>query len=588
MMHGWTGHIGLIDLTRQQIRTLSLSPETYAGHIGGRGLGGLFVRSAASLAWDHEDMPVCLFTGPLTATIAPTSGRCHMMSISPLTGLVGDSSMGGKMGVQLKRAGWDGLVITGKSDTPVGIHIQDDRITLAPAGHLWGMPTDSLHTALAPGKASLACIGPAGENGVRFAAVITDRFHAAGRTGLGLNLGAKKVKYIQVSGTGSTRVKYPEPLKQARADIVRLTAASPALMGRFGLSRLGTGALYDLMDNRCMMPTHNFTATRFAPARGLNAHAYATRYHPRQHGCKGCHILCKKIATQSDPGAPMPEFEAMSHFTALVGIQDIRVVTAANQLCNRLGMDTISAASTLACFKEITGRTVPPESLIALLKDMAMDRGDGRDLKHGAARYAASMGHPSAAMTVKGLELPAYDPRGAYGMALGYAMSTRGGCHLRAYPISHEILRKPVATDRFSFSGKARIIKIAEDLNAAVDSLIACKFTFFAAGLEEYANAFSAITGTRMTARDLQAVGEKIVYNERIINGLNGMDARQDTLPDRFFDYPGTGCDRFFVPPIDRAAFQSAKTAYYAVRDLTEDGLPRQEKAVQLGIDRHG
>jgi aldehyde:ferredoxin oxidoreductase len=323
-MDGWTGNIARIDLTRSQTRTLSLSPETYAAHIGGRGLGGLFTRPAATLAWDHEDMPVCLFTGPLTATIAPTSGRCHMMSRSPLTGLLGDASMGGKMGVQLKRAGWDGLVITGKSETPVGIHIQDDRITLEPAGHLWGMPTDVLYDTLTPGKASLACIGPAGENGVRFAAVITDRFHAAGRTGLGLNLGAKKIKYIRVSGTGRTRVRYPDQLKQARQDIVRLTEASPVLMGRFGLSRLGTGALYDLMDNRCMMPTHNFTATRFAAASRLNAHAYALKYHPRQHGCKGCHIRCKKIATRSAPGVAIPEFEAMSHFTALVGLKTSR------------------------------------------------------------------------------------------------------------------------------------------------------------------------------------------------------------------------------------------------------------------------
>ena len=587
-MYGWTRKIALIDLTRQQIRTLSLSPDTCAGHIGGRGLGGLFVRPAATRAWDHEDMPVCLFTGPLTATIAPTSGRSHMMSVSPLTGLVGDASMGGKMGVQLKRAGWDGLVITGKSDTPVGIDIQDTQITLTRADHLWGMPTDTLHAALAPGKASLACIGPAGENGVRFAAVITDQHHAAGRTGLGASLGVKKIKYIRVAGTGRIRVKYPEKLKQARQDIVRLTAASPALMGQFGLSRLGTGALYDLMDNRCMMPTRNFTATRFSSAPRLNAHAYATAYQPRQHGCRGCHILCKKIATRSDPGVSLPEFEAMSHFTALIGLDDIHAVTAANQACNRLGMDTISAASALACFQEITGRKITSHTLIPFLEDIAFDRGQGRDLKYGAVQYARSMGNPAAAMAVKGLELPAYDPRGAYGMALGYAMSTRGGCHLRAYPISHEILRKPVATDRFSFSGKARIIKIAEDLNAVVDSLIACKFTFFAAGLEEYANALHAVTGNPVTAHDLLAVGEKIVYNERIINALNGFDARHDTLPDRFFDHPGTGCAQFSVPPIDRAAFESAKAAYYAVRGLTPDGLPTKEKAAQLGIDFHG
>ncbi|MCF8092501.1 MAG: aldehyde ferredoxin oxidoreductase [Desulfotignum sp.] len=587
-MYGWTGKIAWIDLTRQKTNTLSLSPDTYARFLGGKGMGGFFLRPCAELAWDHPDMPVCLFTGPLTATIAPTSGRSHMVSLSPLTGLVADASMGGKIGVQLKRAGWDGLVITGKSKCPVGIEIQDSRITLMPAAHLWGLPTNMVHDALSPGRAGLACIGPAGENGVRFAAVIVDRYHAAGRTGLGLNLGTKKIKYIRVSGTGSTRVKDPDRLKQARADIFRLTAASPALMGRFGFSCMGTGAMYDLMDNRCMMPTDNFAATRFAFAGQLNAHAYAKTYAPKKHGCKGCHILCKKIAGQPSSGPAMPEFETMSHFTALVGCRDKELVMRANQLCNNLGMDTISAASVLACFREITGTNFTPRSLLNMLEEIALDRGDGKALKNGAAAWAQSMGTPGAAMAVKGLDLPAYDPRGAYGMALGFAMSTRGGCHLRAYPIAHEILRKPVATDRFSFSGKARIIKIAEDLNAVVDSLTACKFTFFAAGLEEYARAISAVTGKDFTAQDLLATGEKIVYNERIINSLNKFDARHDDLPERFFKQPGTGCDQFSVPPIDRTAFLAARQAYYAVRELTQTGLPVREKAEKLGLEWHG
>jgi aldehyde:ferredoxin oxidoreductase len=587
-MHGWTGNIARIDLTRHTIEPLSLDADTYAARLGGKGLGGVFLRPFASLAWDHADMPVCLFTGPLTATIAPTSGRSHLVSRSPLTGLLGDASLGGKMGVQLKRAGWDGLVITGKSQEPVGIDIQDRQIVLTPAAHLWGLTTRAVHDTLCPGKSSLACIGPAGENGVRFAAVIADHAHAAGRCGLGACLGSKHLKYIRVSGTGRTNVKDPDRLKRARDDIFRLTAASPALMGQFGFARLGTGAMYDLMDTRCMMPTDNFTATRFAPAARLNAHAYARAYAPKHHGCKGCHIRCKKIATRSRAGAPIPEFETMSHFTALLGIDDIRLVTAANQQCNDLGMDTISAASALACHREITGKNVTFQTLPALLEDMAHDRGDGRLLKNGAAAYACAMGNPGAAMAVKGLELPAYDPRGAYGMALGFAVSTRGGCHLRAYPIAHEILRKPVATDRFSFSGKARIIKIAEDLNAVVDSLIACKFTFFAAGLEEYARAAGAVTGLDFTAQDLLTIGERIDYNERIINSLNGFDFRHDDLPARFFDFPGTGCDQFSVPPIDRAAFLAARQNYYAVRGLTPEGRPVREKAENLGLEWHG
>jgi aldehyde:ferredoxin oxidoreductase len=169
-------------------------------------------------------------------------------------------------------------------------------------------------------------------------------------------------------------------------------------------------------------------------------------------------------------------------------------------------------------------------------------------------------------------------------MALAYAVSTRGGCHLRAYPISHEILRKPVATDRFTFQGKARIIKIAEDLNAAVDSLTACKFVFLSAGLEEYAAAFQAVTGLSCTGQDLLECGERTVYRERIINARNGLTAEDDDLPHRFFQEPGTAGAGFSVPPLDRQAFLQARNRYYAVRGLTADGFPRQDKTKALGL----
>ncbi len=189
-------------------------------------------------------------------------------------------------------------------------------------------------------------------------------------------------------------------------------------------------------------------------------------------------------------------------------------------------------------------------------------------------------------MAVKGMELPAYDPRGAYGMSLAYAMSTRGGCHLRAYPISHEILRKPVATDRFSFSGKARIVKIAEDMNAVVDSLTACKFTFFAASLEEYAKAFTAVTGMETTGFELLEIGERIYYNERIMNAANGFDIADDDLPERFFTEHGSSGGGVEISPIKRDDFLEARQNYYAIRGLDKEGRPTREKTEQLGLNR--
>ena len=175
-------------------------------------------------------------------------------------------------------------------------------------------------------------------------------------------------------------------------------------------------------------------------------------------------------------------------------------------------------------------------------------------------------------MSVKSLELPAYDPRGAYGMALAYVTSNRGGCHLRAYPISHEILRKPVPTDRFSFSGKARIIKIAEDVNAAVDSLVACKFAFFGATLEEYGELLSAVTGMEYGPESLKVIGERIYLTERFYNCENGFGHAQDSLPRRFFEEAGSSGEGIDVPPIDRARFEEELQKYYRIRGLDENG----------------
>jgi aldehyde:ferredoxin oxidoreductase len=274
----------------------------------------------------------------------------------------------------------------------------------------------------------------------------------------------------------------------------------------------------------------------------------------------------------------------MSHFSALVGNADLDAVVAANRICNEAGMDTISAAVTLATYAEITEKEITPEKLLGMLENIASGRGDGAALGQGALRFAKESGRPEAAMVSKGLEFPAYDPRGAHGMALAYATSTRGGCHLRAYPVSHEILRKPVATDRFSLSGKARIIKISEDMNAVVDSLTACKFLFFAASLEEYARALNGVTGIKTSAQELLKVGERIYYRERIMNARNGFAADDDDIPARFFKESGSSSESISVAPISRSEFLQERAAYYRIRGLDEKGMPTPGKCEELGL----
>ena len=587
MYKGWTGKILKVDLTARETSEYHPRDELYRKFIGGKGLAGYFLRPSVSLPWNHQDMPLLVFTGPLVGTATPTSGRSTVMSRSPLTGTVADCSVGGRLGFQLKRAGWDGIIISGRSDIPCALEIENNRVRIVDASEWWGRTTDEVFNEFTDGGRSVAVIGPAAENAVAYASLMVDRHHAAGRTGIGLCFAAKKLKYLTIHGTQGIPVHDKKELLAAREEIMRLTAASPILMGRHGFSCFGTGSIYDLMDSRRMMPTDNFRKTHFDRAGELNAYAYKESYLPEKHGCMGCHIRCKKIAGKGKmAGSSMPEFETMSHFTALIGNTDMELVMKANRLCNMYGMDTISTAATLACYREISGAADLAGRLLDLLLQIGTASTElGRQLGQGSRRLANVFDAPASSMHVKGLELPAYDPRGAYGMSLAYALSTRGGCHLRAYPVSHEILRKPVATDRFSYSGKARIIKIAEDQNAVVDSLTACKFIFFAAGLEEYARAYTAVTGIPATAQDLLRIGERIYYQERIMNALNGFIAADDDLPKRFFVEPGTGGETTRIDPLDRRAFLEARAKYYRIRGLDEEGRPMQEKIRELGLE---
>jgi aldehyde:ferredoxin oxidoreductase len=413
---------------------------------------------------------------------------------------------------------------------------------------------------------------------VLFSNLAFDGRYASGRNGIGLCLSAKNIKYITVKGNCETGVFDPEGLNRACEDIRRLVAASPALLGKFGISNFGTLAFYDLIHSRRMMPTDNFRMTCFDAAPSMNAYVLMKKYQTTGSGCPSCYINCKRMTKD---GIIMPEFDSMSHFSALLCNDDIATAIEADNICREMGMDPISAAGTLSCFSEISGKKLSSGEITELLTDIGKGRGVGIELGKGSFRYALSHGCPETSMTVKKQELPAYDPRGSYAMALAYATSTRGGCHLRAYPISYEILRKPVATDRFSFSGKARMVKVSEDLNAVVDSLSVCRFMFFAASLEEYARVYTAVTGMETSAHDLMKTGEAIYYNERMMNAKNGFTADDDDLPYRFFKEAGSSGGIVQIPPINRKDFLVTRSKYYAARGLDDKGMPLSDKPLK-------
>jgi aldehyde:ferredoxin oxidoreductase len=568
MSYGWTGRILRVDLTNGTSRIEDLPRQWLEEYLGGRGLGVRLMRDYFLLDPFAPAMPLIFAVGPLCGTSAPTAARLSVVSRSPLTGTIYDCSAGGRFAWRLKAAGLDALFITGKSAAPVALAIGPERVDILPAGHLWGSVIPATVAALEE-HGSVAAIGPAGENRVLFANIMMGEGNSVGRGGLGAVMGAKGLKAVVVQGELKTEIADPGLFDKARQDVMRLFKASPVVFGPLGIAEFGTPVLVDLMAQRRMAPTENFRKTYFATSGNYSGPAIREACGAKKDGCYGCPIQCKK---SDQNGVHLPEYETVSHFGALNNCDNLQAIVTANQRCNDLGLDTITAAATLSAWGEARGRFPTAEEIPPLLEDMALCRGEGRLLALGSRRLAEQMGRPELSMSVKSLELPAYDPRGAYGMALAYCTSPGGGSHLRAYPISHEILRKPVPTDRFSFSGKARIIAIAEDTNAAVDSLVACKFSFFGASLEEYAELLTAVTGIGYSPQRLKEIGRRILLTERFYNCANGFSRKDDSLPERFFCEAGSSGDGIDIHPIDRRRFEEELDKYYRIRGLNAAG----------------
>jgi aldehyde:ferredoxin oxidoreductase len=581
LYYGFTGTSLLVDLSRKEVLRVETPDALCQDFLGGRGFGVRILCDSIRKPFDDPDMPLVFATGPLVGTEAPTSGRFSVISRSPLTGTVCDCSVGGKYATELKKAGYDMLVITGIADSWVFLDINNETVTLHSAASLQGSNVSEAREKLGEHGAD-AVIGRAGENLVKYAGIVFDGHYLAGRGGLGTVMAAKKLKAIKVRGSGKVSIYDPEALKKAREDIMRLLRASPAVFGEFGLSEFGTAALVDLIHARRMEPTENFRKSVFHDARNYSGYHMREVYSTKKTGCRGCPILCKKLGKE---GEVIPEFETVSHFGALNGNSDMRSIVEANRLCNEYGLDTITTASTIACYSEINDRRLMPDEMLEHIRLIGERKGVGNELAEGSRRLAELNGRPEFSMSVKGLELPAYDPRGAYGMALAYATSNRGGCHLRAYPISYEILRKPVAVDRFSFEGKARMVKISEDMNAVIDSLTACKFVFFAASLEEYAKAVNAVTGMDHDVQSLLKVGERIWLFERSLNTLNGFTRNDDILPERFFSEDGYVGDPLRIRRITRADFDDALDRYYRIRGYDGQGSPTSETLESAGLE---
>lgn len=601
MMSGWVGKLLRVDLTAGTMIKEELNMDDAQNYLGARGLGSKILMDEVDPKADpfSPENKLIFMTGPLTGTFASSSGRYEVVAKAPLTGTIGASNSGGHFGPELKYAGYDGIIFEGKSDKPVYLYINNDEVQLRSAEHLWGSTvfdtTDELLKETAD-DARVACIGPAGEKLVLFATVMNDKHRAAGRSGLGAVMGSKLLKAVVVRGTKPIEVAKPDEFIESCMDARNKLKAHPVT--GTGLPTYGTGVLVNILNQSGALPTRNWRdGGFFEHADDTGGESLRDKYLVRNKGCFGCNIGCGRV-TKVPEGkfksfGEGPEYEAAWSYGADCGVRDLAAISKANFICNELGHDPITMGSTIACAMEMyekgiltekeLGRSLnfgDAEGIVELTRLTGLREGFGDKLAEGSYRLAESFGHPELSMSVKKQEMPAYDGRGVQGMALEYATSNRGGCHVRGYLTSPEILGVPVKLDPLVTTDKASWLKTFQDLTAVVDSSGICLFTTFGIGLPEISEMLRTATGMNCTDEDVLKAGERIWNLERLFNLKAGFTKADDTLPKRLLKEPlPNGPGKGMVVELN-----TMMKEYYEARGWDENGVPTAEKLKELSL----
>ncbi len=592
--HGWMGKILRVDLNKKKISSQSLTKEQSEMFLGGRGLGVEMLFREIPRGTDplSPENKLIFATGPLTGTGAPTSGRYSVITRSPLTGTVFDSNSGGHFGVQLKRCGLDAVIVEGKAEKPSYLWMHDETLEIRKAEHIWGSSTHKTEDIIkseTSKDAKVACIGPAGEKQVLISAIMNDKHRAAGRGGVGAVMGSKQLKAIAVQGSHETSIADREEFTAAAR--VSLEAISKNPVTKDSLPNFGTAVLVNVMNEIGALPTLNFQRGYFEDADAISGETIRERILEKRVACDACTIACgreTKIPSRDRHGEG-PEYETVWSFGASCGIKDLEAIAEANYLCNEYGVDTISAGSTIACAMELAARGFlsdgpkfgDADAIVSLVRMIGERSGFGNQLGEGSFRLAQGCGHPEFSMSVKGLEMPAYDPRGVQGMGLAFAASNRGACHLRAYMTSPEILGNPGPVDRFKTDGKASLTILLQNISAAIDSMVLCRFSQFAMNPEHYARLLRTTTGVPFTAEELISIGERIYNLERVFNVREGFSRRHDMLPRRFLETPlSEGHSKNTT-----VALEPMLEEYYELRGWGANGIPTYNTLSELRLN---
>ncbi len=606
-MYLYHGKILIVNLTTQEVNVEELSPSLLKGYLGGAGLATrlLYHFSPAGVDAFSPDNPLVFASSALAGTIIPTANKHAVATKSPLTGLIGDSLSSSLWSRALKRIGFDAIVITGAAASPTYLFIDNEIVHFKKAEHLWGKGSpeteDCIRSQIGDDRVTVASIGPAGENLVRYACITNDVNRQAGRTGTGAVMGSKKLKAIALRGTQAIQVSNLKEVERISFDIID-RAQGPATEKYRGL---GTPVNVMVLNRLSALPTRNFQQSSFEKSENISGENLAEHHLAKVMACSTCPVACGHIYTAPDGAYPEAEweldYETLYALGPLCGVDNISGILKAARLCDHYGIDTISTGSCVAwameCFEKGLLTTNDTDgialtfgnhaALIAAIERIGNRRGIGDLLAEGVRIASSRLGHGSDhwAMHSKGLEIPGYDPRAMKTLALGFAVGLRGACHNRspAYEVDTS-----GQVNRFKDEpGRGSLVKEQEDFAAVLDSLIICKFIrrCFKEFYTEMAYLYSQATGLDLTPSELKTAGERVNNLKKAFNIREGWKPGDDWLPPRLFTDPITAGEGKGTV-ISEDGLKLMIRDYYEARGWTAEGLIPGEKLGALQLDQ--
>jgi aldehyde:ferredoxin oxidoreductase len=582
-MNLYTGSVLHVDLTAGTTTKMPLRQDWLREYWGGWGLAARYFQEYSAPGTDplSPDNPVIIMTGPLCGTLVPLSARFCLMSKSPHTGTVFESNAGGAFGPELKFAGFDGMVITGRSKQPVYLLIQNGRAELRDASAFWGLGIFETEERLQnlTGGAKTLSIGPAGENLVSFSCIGTEAYRQLGRGGTGALFGSKNLKAVACRGTGAVRVA---DMKAFLSVMTQAKTESLLTADNLWASSDGTPVLVDLTNEMGIHPTRNFTYGVNTEKSGLDSEAMKA-VRAGERACWSCPMACGKFTRLDGVEIEGPEYETLCIAGSNCGVNDLAGIARFNRLCDDLGLDTISTGATIGLAMDMAEQGLRdfglrfgevPEYLVVVEEMARLSTPRGRDLALGVKRLAAKYAAEDLAVESKGMEFPAYEPRGNHGMGLAYATSERGACHLRAFTI--------FAEDPFDHRDLAQAVVSAQNLNAIKWAMCICDF-WGTVTTDYLARQLSTGLGEEVTAEELDRAGERIWNLLRLLNAREGFTAGDDSLPRKILTQAlrGGPHEGRTLTPDDLAGM---KSLYYAARGWDDNAVPAASKLAALGL----